>query len=108
MNDGIGNSENKLLKSFFSSFRSDLDSDDSDIECVGSIPPQTIDITNDEEIQEFLDACEENAPAGQIKAKGELGIKDLPPIQELTITVGESECVEMGKISGIVDTLGKC
>lgn len=75
---------------------------------MGSIAPQTIDITNDEEIQEFLDACEEAAPPGHIKAKGELGIKDLPPIEELTITVGESECVELGKISGIVDTLGKC
>lgn len=77
------------------------------MECVGSIPAQVIDITNDEELQEFLDTCEDNTSSGPIKAKGELGIEDLPPIAELTITVPESECVELGKISGIVDTLGK-
>lgn len=54
-----------------------------------------------------MDACDENAPQGPIKAIGELGIEELPPIAELTITVAESECVELGKISGIVDTLGK-
>lgn len=53
-----------------------------------------------------MDSCEENAPPGPIKAIGELGIEDLPPIAELTITVAESECKELGKISGIVDTLG--
>lgn len=77
------------------------------MECVSSIPAQVIDITNDEELQEFLDTCEDNTSSGPIKAKGELGIEDLPPIAELTITVPESECVELGKISGIVDTLGK-
>lgn len=74
---------------------------------MGTLPAQTIDITNDEEIQEFLDACDENVPRGPIKAIGELGIEDLPPIAELTLTVLESDCVELGKISGIVDTLGK-
>lgn len=82
------------------------DSDDSDVECIGTIPAQTIDITNDEEIQEFLESCEENTQ-GPMKTKGELGIDDLPPIAELTITVPESECVELGNISGIVETLGK-
>lgn len=42
-----------------------------------------------------------------MKTKGELGMDDLPPIAELTITVPESECVELGNISGIVDTLGE-
>lgn len=94
----------ELPKKNHSSSESELD---SDVECVSSIPPQIIDITNDEELQEFLETCDENAPSGPIKAKGEFGIEDLPPIAELTITVPESECVELGKISGIVDTLGK-
>lgn len=76
------------------------------MECIGTIPAQTIDITNDDEIQEFLESCEENTQ-GSMKTKGEMGIDDLPPIAELTITVPESECVELGNISGIVDTLGK-
>lgn len=77
------------------------------MECLGNVAAQTIDITNDDDIQEFLDSCEDNTPSGPIKAKGELGIEDLPPIEELTITVPESDCVELGKISGIVDTLGE-
>lgn len=87
--------------------RSETESSDSEIECIGSVSAPPIDITNDDEIQEFLDACEETAPPGPIKAKGEFTIDDLPPIDELTITVPESECVELGKVSGIVGTLGK-
>ncbi|XP_031626781.1 H/ACA ribonucleoprotein complex non-core subunit NAF1 [Contarinia nasturtii] len=83
---------------------SESDLDDSDVECIGSVATQTIDITNDEDIQEFLDACEANT-SGPVKTKGELGMDDLPPIAELTITVPESDCVELGSISGIVDTL---
>lgn len=87
--------------------RSETDSDDSDVEFIGRAPAQTIDITNDDEIREFLDTCEENVAPGPIKAKGEFSIADLPPIEELTITVPESECVVLGKVSSIVDTLGK-
>lgn len=39
-------------------------------------------------------------------AKNELSFSDLPPIADLQITVPESECVEIGTVSGIVDTLG--
>lgn len=86
--------------------RSDTETDDSEVECIGTIPAQTIDITNDDDIQEFLESCDDNTSTGPIKAKGELGIEDLPPIEELTITVAESDCVELGKISGVVETLG--
>lgn len=87
--------------------RSESDSDDSDLECIGNEPAQVIDITNDEGLHEFLDNCENSAPQGPIKAKGELRIEDLPPIEELTITVSESECVELGCIMSVVDALGK-
>lgn len=42
-----------------------------------------------------------------IKAIGELGIEDLPPIEDLFITVPEKECNLLGKITSIVDQLGK-
>jgi H/ACA ribonucleoprotein complex non-core subunit NAF1 len=37
-----------------------------------------------------------------IKVEGELLISDLPPIEELQITVPEQECVKMGSIQSIV------
>lgn len=42
-----------------------------------------------------------------IKAIGELGMEDLPPIEDLYITVPEKECNLLGKITSIVDQLGK-
>lgn len=40
-----------------------------------------------------------------VKARGEMGIDDLPPIEDLKIRVSESECVPMGKICSIVEQL---
>lgn len=40
-----------------------------------------------------------------VKARGELGIDDLPPIEDLKIQVPENECVRMGKIFSIVEQL---
>lgn len=37
--------------------------------------------------------------------KGELKLKDLPPIEELTISVPESKLVKVGRIVSIVDVL---
>jgi hypothetical protein len=42
-----------------------------------------------------------------LKVKGELTIDELPPIQDLQITVDERECVEIGVITTIVDQLGE-
>lgn len=89
------------------SLSSDTDSD-SDVECIGKMPVPTVDITGDEELKAFLENCDdETPPSGPIRAKGELGIEELPPIEELTITIPESECVQLGTISGVVDTIGK-
>ena len=41
-----------------------------------------------------------------MKVKGELTIDDLPPIQDLQITVDERECIEIGCVTTIVDKLG--
>lgn len=42
------------------------------------------------------------------KVKGELEINDLPPIEELKVSVSEEECTQIGNITSIVDLLGKC
>lgn len=74
---------------------------------MGEVSPETIDITNENDLKAFMDSCDDNgAPKGPIKAKGEFGIEDLPPIADLTITVPESECIQLGTISGVVGTLG--
>ncbi|KAK9504815.1 hypothetical protein O3M35_008998 [Rhynocoris fuscipes] len=41
----------------------------------------------------------------QIRVKGELSVQDLPPIEDLHITVKEEECLPFGKVYSIVDTL---
>jgi len=42
-----------------------------------------------------------------VKTKGELDITDLPPIEDLKISVDEEKCQPIGCIKSIVDTLGK-
>jgi len=41
-----------------------------------------------------------------LKTKGELDICDLPPIEDLKISVEESQCEPVGCIKSIVGTLG--
>jgi len=43
-----------------------------------------------------------------VKTKGELDISDLPPIEDLKISVDEAKCQPVGCIKSVVDTLGKC
>lgn len=42
-----------------------------------------------------------------VKTKGELDITDLPPIEDLKISVNEDQCQPVGCIKSIVGTLGK-
>lgn len=46
--------------------------------------------------------------SGPLKVKGEMLIDDLPPIEDLTITVPETECLQIGKVFSMVDQLGRC
>ena len=39
--------------------------------------------------------------------RGEVAIEDLPPIEDLCISVPEEQCVELGKVTNIVDQLGE-
>lgn len=41
------------------------------------------------------------------KVKGEMFLDELPPIEDLQISVDEKECLEIGRVSSIVDQLGK-
>lgn len=43
-----------------------------------------------------------------LKTKGELQMSDLPPIEDLKISVEESKCEPVGCVKSVVDTLGKC
>lgn len=43
-----------------------------------------------------------------MRTRGEILIEDLPPIQDLHISVPAEQCMELGKISSIVDQLGMC
>lgn len=42
-----------------------------------------------------------------VLTRGELSIDDLPPIEDLDISVDETKCKEIGTIDSIVDTQGK-
>lgn len=42
-----------------------------------------------------------------VKTKGELDITELPPIEDLKISVDEDKCQPVGCIKSIVGTLGK-
>lgn len=98
-----------LSHNFFTFNRSDTESDESDesdVEYLGTLKNETVDITEDDDFNSFMESCGEQ-PQGPMKVKGEFGIEDLPPIEELTITVPESECIQLGTVSGIVETLGK-
>lgn len=57
--------------------------------------------------EEDDDDGEDKQSQAPIKAIGELGMEDLPPIEDLYITVPEKECNLLGKITSIVDQLGK-
>lgn len=52
--------------------------------------------------------CHFKKNENHFKVKGELDINELPPIEELKISVSEEECTQIGSITSIVDLLGKC
>lgn len=95
---------------------SDSDSDDtdsdSDVEYLNEIRKT---IEKRMEVADEDDEDEEDDDNGEgmskkkhkpkVKVKGEMLLEDLPPIQDLQITVPEDECIELGKIHSIVDQL---
>lgn len=43
----------------------------------------------------------------EILAKGEMRLSDLPPIENLHISVPEVKCCKLGCVSSVIDILGK-
>lgn len=94
---------------------SDSDSDDSDsssdVEYLNEIRKtieKRIEVDEEEEEEEDDDIEEsvgKKKHKPKLKVKGEMLLEDLPPIQDLQITVPENECIEFGKIHSIVDQL---
>lgn len=82
---------------------SESDSPDSDIEFISQTKEleKIIDVDMNEDDEEITGS----KSRGPMRVKGEMLLEDLPPIQDLHITVPETECVELGKIHSIVDQL---
>ncbi|GBP08017.1 hypothetical protein EVAR_71531_1 [Eumeta japonica] len=91
-----------------------IDSDDSssssDVEYLNELRKtieKRIDVAddNDGEDDEHEDYNGKKRQQQKLRAKGELLLEDLAPIQDLQITVPENDCIEFGKIHSIVDQL---
>ena len=123
-NDGGSSDSNSVIEVPISSnqgyrnqvveINSDTDSDDSDsdVEYLSELRKtieKRIETMDDGEEEDEGDDNEGNAGKKKhkpkLKVKGEFLLEDLPPIQDLKITVQEDECIEFGKIHSIVDQL---
>lgn len=63
-------------------------------------------IFSENEVSNTTPVKKSNSSATKTKDKSELGIEDLPPIQDLHISVRNDEVVEIGRVLHAVDTLG--
>ncbi|XP_055836777.1 H/ACA ribonucleoprotein complex non-core subunit NAF1 [Episyrphus balteatus] len=83
----------------------DSDSSTSDVEFL-SEKRDTINLDMfDNEVDDDEEDEGNNRTSRQPRVKGELQLEDLPPIEDLHITVPEEECTELGKIHSIVEQL---
>lgn len=76
----------------------DSSSDDSDIS-------NDDNFNYDQIIDSDDDSITSNTLSKDVKTKGELDICDLPPIEDLKISVDEAKCQPIGCIKNVVDTL---
>lgn len=97
-----------------SSSSSDDDSDSSAMEVPSSSSSSSSSEAEEEQSiseihKKIIDLDEEEGEGGPAKFKvpGELGLEDLPPIEDLQISVSEIECTLLGKTLSIVDQLGR-
>uniref|UniRef100_T1I364 H/ACA ribonucleoprotein complex non-core subunit NAF1 n=1 Tax=Rhodnius prolixus TaxID=13249 RepID=T1I364_RHOPR len=91
-------SDNRSLVDGFSEHRSECFSSNSEHICSDDTEESDSDL-------ESIIAKKPTFIPKQIKVLGELNIKDLPPIEDLHISVKEEECIPFGKVYSIVDTL---
>lgn len=62
---------------------------------------------DDDDVDSIISGSSNTVKENDIKTRGELSINDLPPIEDLKISVDEEKCEPVGCIKSIVDTLGK-
>jgi len=86
-------------ESYRQPYSSDSDSDSSSDESIISVP--TCPVIDDWAENEDGD---NNVP-GTSKMLADLGLLDLPPLEDLVISVPETECIPIGTVSNIIDLL---
>jgi len=79
------------------------DSEDSESDSDSSSTSDSSD--DDKELSAPKEVEEPKSSNESIKSKNELGLGDLPPIEDLHITVSEEECVKIGTIASCVQEL---
>ena len=96
-----------LIASDSSDSSSSSSSEDEDSSSESETPKDEKDsaLESDEEPDTPKSKGINNKQRNMMKVKGEFLNSDLPPIEDLHITVPEFECVPLGKISSIVDDL---
>lgn len=62
---------------------------------------------DDDDVDSIISVSSNTAKENDVKTRGELSINDLPPIEDLKISVDEEKCEPVGCIKSVVDTLGK-
>lgn len=67
----------------------------------------SISVNSEVDLESSLTKNKSNQNPKPVKVRGELDIEDLPPIQDLHISVRNDQAVEIGKVLHAVDTLGK-
>lgn len=114
ISDGSGDESEDEESSSSSSSSSSSDSSDDEVQVVDTVSYRnTVNVISSGESGgdsdvEFVEGSAEGPkrrPKKIIKAKGELDIVDLPPIEDLNISVPEHECIELGTIMSVVDQL---
>ncbi|KAK3911734.1 H/ACA ribonucleoprotein complex non-core subunit NAF1 [Frankliniella fusca] len=84
---------------------SDSSSDSSTYESSSDESSESDDSSSQSDTENKSQKAKSKASTGPIKVQGELDIDDLPPIQDLHISVRNDQVVEIGKILHSVDTL---
>lgn len=97
----------ELLVNQFVDFRSTINQDEIDLSSTSSV-------TDSDEgegvsrdiIQDVLEEdCDEGGNRGPFRTCGELGLEDLPPIEQLSIKVQVEDLCHLGRVASIIDCL---
>ncbi|XP_038222496.1 H/ACA ribonucleoprotein complex non-core subunit NAF1 [Zerene cesonia] len=106
----IDNSENGISEYDVTMYRVDDEDSESDSDSDSSDDSSDSDVDSVKDIEELSSGDEVSGNTGaekivQPKVHGELDLDDLPPIEDLTISLPAQETTKIGKIFSIVDRL---